>query len=109
MRCIINTIILLQRTNRLRTNAFLREGLRQLHPAYQQRRRLRGAASLAMSPRKDSVPHELRTAAEPRQNKLYTVRLMHVEQISPTIRLLRLSLPTGTMADEEEAVCHISF
>jgi hypothetical protein len=45
-----------------------------------------------MAPRKDSIPHETRTAAEPRQNKLHTVRLAHIEQINPSVRLLRLSL-----------------
>lgn len=48
---------------------------------------------------KSSLPHELRTAAEPRQNKLYTVHLSHIEQVNPTVRLLRLTLPTGTTTD----------
>lgn len=47
----------------------------------------------------DSIPHELRTAAEPRQNRLYPVRLSHVEQINPSIRLLQLAIP------EENTVC----
>jgi hypothetical protein len=53
-----------------------------------------------MTPRKDSIPHETRTAAEPRQNKLYTVRLAHVEQINPSVRLLRLALPQEAPSDE---------
>lgn len=46
------------------------------------------------SQREDSIPHELRTAAEPRQNKLYPVRLSHVEVVNPSIRLLRFTIPT---------------
>ncbi|KAL2215976.1 hypothetical protein M432DRAFT_552736 [Thermoascus aurantiacus ATCC 26904] len=45
------------------------------------------------SAREDSVPHEVRTAAEPRQNRLYTVRLSQIVQVNPMIRLLRLTLP----------------
>ncbi|KAJ5303341.1 Riboflavin synthase-like beta-barrel [Penicillium atrosanguineum] len=44
--------------------------------------------------REDSIPHELRTAAEPRQNQLYPVRLSQVDQINLSIRLLRLALPS---------------
>lgn len=51
------------------------------------------------SQREDSIPHELRTAAEPRQNRLYPVRLSHVEQINPSIRLLQLAIP------QENNVC----
>ncbi|KAJ5190532.1 uncharacterized protein N7498_009517 [Penicillium cinerascens] len=47
----------------------------------------------SMSQREDSIPHELRTAAEPRQNHLYPVRLSQVDQVNPSIRLLRLALP----------------
>lgn len=47
--------------------------------------------------REDSIPHELRTAAEPRQNQLYPVRLSQVDQINPSIRLLRLALPSVCM------------
>ncbi|KAJ5086707.1 Riboflavin synthase-like beta-barrel [Penicillium alfredii] len=43
--------------------------------------------------REDSIPHELRTAAEPRQNRLYPVRLSHVEQVNPSVRLLQLAIP----------------
>lgn len=46
------------------------------------------------SQREDSIPHELRTAAEPRQNRLYPVRLSHVELVNPSIRLLRFTIPT---------------
>lgn len=53
-----------------------------------------------MTPRKDSIPHETRTAAEPRQNKLYTVRLARVEQVNPSVRLLRLALPQEAPSDE---------
>jgi hypothetical protein len=40
----------------------------------------------------NSVPHELRTASEPRQDSLHLVRLSKVTQVNPTIRLLRLSV-----------------
>jgi hypothetical protein len=53
-----------------------------------------------MTPRKDSISHETRTAAEPRQNKLYTVRLARVEQVNPSVRLLRLALPQEAPSDE---------
>ncbi|KAL2799516.1 hypothetical protein BJX66DRAFT_332998 [Aspergillus keveii] len=43
--------------------------------------------------RKVSVPHTVRTAAEPRQNRLFTVRLSHIEDINPTVRLLQLTIP----------------
>ncbi|KAJ0420087.1 hypothetical protein BJY00DRAFT_313309 [Aspergillus carlsbadensis] len=43
--------------------------------------------------RKVSVPHTVRTAAEPRQNRLFTVRLSHIEEINPTVRLLQLTIP----------------
>ncbi|KGO73348.1 Riboflavin synthase-like beta-barrel [Penicillium italicum] len=45
------------------------------------------------SQRDDSVPHELRTAAEPRQNRLHPVRLSHIEQVNPSVRLLQFALP----------------
>ncbi|CEN59755.1 hypothetical protein ASPCAL02199 [Aspergillus calidoustus] len=45
--------------------------------------------------RKVSVPHTVRTAAEPRQNRLFTVRLSHIEEISPTVRLLQLTIPAN--------------
>ena len=44
------------------------------------------------SSREDSIPHELRTAAEPRQNRLYPVHLSHVEQINRSVRLLQLAI-----------------
>ncbi|KAL2808375.1 hypothetical protein BJX63DRAFT_424678 [Aspergillus granulosus] len=43
--------------------------------------------------KKVSVPHTVRTAAEPRQNRLFTVRLSHIEEINPAVRLLHLTLP----------------
>ena len=46
------------------------------------------------SQRNDSIPHELRTAAEPRQNRLYPVRLSHIEQVNPSVRLLQFALPS---------------
>ncbi|KAL4933874.1 FAD-dependent oxidoreductase [Aspergillus undulatus] len=46
--------------------------------------------------RKLSVPHTVRTAAEPRQNRLFAVRLSHIEQANPTVRLLQLTIPPST-------------
>lgn len=46
------------------------------------------------SQRDESIPHELRTAAEPRQNRLYPVRLSHIEQVNPSVRLLQFTLPS---------------
>lgn len=57
-----------------------------------------------MTPRKDSIPHETRTAAEPRQNRLYTVRLAHIEEINPSVRLLRLSLTPEVPINGDPAV-----
>ncbi|GAD97839.1 hypothetical protein PVAR5_6521 [Paecilomyces variotii No. 5] len=57
-----------------------------------------------MSTREDSIPHELRTAAEPRQNKLYPIRLSQIIQVNPSIRLLRLTLPPAEdQTDKGEA------
>lgn len=74
-----------------------------LHPAGNTSRRqlLLWPRSVAtMTTRKHSIPHETRTAAEPRQNKLYTVRLARIEQINPSVRLLRLALPQEPPLDE---------
>lgn len=51
--------------------------------------------------REDSIPHELRTAAEPRQNRLYPVRLAHVEQVNRSVRLLQFAIP--------DEICNVSF
>ncbi|KKK19443.1 hypothetical protein P175DRAFT_0511810 [Aspergillus ochraceoroseus IBT 24754] len=51
--------------------------------------------------RKVSVPHTVRTAAEPRQNRLFTVRLSHIEQANPTVRLLQLTIPASNVQDPE--------
>ncbi|RHZ68498.1 FAD-dependent oxidoreductase [Aspergillus thermomutatus] len=45
------------------------------------------------STRKASVPHLVRTAAEPRQNRMFTVRLSHVDEVNPTVRLIQLTIP----------------
>jgi hypothetical protein len=42
---------------------------------------------------KDSIPHIIRTAEEPRQQGVWSARLSKIEQINSKIRLLRLSLP----------------
>lgn len=52
--------------------------------------------------RKGSLPHQLRTAAEPRQNRLYNVRLSHVEQANPFVRLLQLTIPPEVQNAEDE-------
>ncbi|GKZ58738.1 hypothetical protein AnigIFM49718_004570 [Aspergillus niger] len=52
--------------------------------------------------RKGSLPHQLRTAAEPRQNRLYNVRLSHVEQANPSVRLLQLTIPPEVQNAEDE-------
>lgn len=46
------------------------------------------------------VPHQVRTAAEPRQNRLYTVRLTHIDEINPTVRLLQLTIPPNVQSLE---------
>mgnify|MGYP001658124884 CR=1 FL=1 len=59
-----------------------------------QLRSIASTSSQMSSQKEDSIPHELRTAAEPRQNRLHPVRLSHVEQVNPSVRLLQLALPT---------------
>jgi hypothetical protein len=44
------------------------------------------------SQREDSIPHKLRTAAEPRQNRRHPVQLSHIEQVNPSVRLLQFAL-----------------
>lgn len=38
-----------------------------------------------------SLPHEERTAAEPRENQLEPVILSHIREVNDSIRLLRLN------------------
>ncbi|KAJ6189689.1 hypothetical protein N7519_004597 [Penicillium mononematosum] len=54
------------------------------------------------SQRDESIPHELRTAAEPRQNRLYPVRLSHIEQVNPSVRLLQFALPSQENNDNNQ-------
>ncbi|WPG97812.1 oxidoreductase nad-binding domain-containing protein 1 [Acrodontium crateriforme] len=56
--------------------------------------RCRGMATI-----RSSMPHEERTAAEPRQNRLEPVTLSHIREINDTLRVLRLSPidPTRTI------------
>ena len=49
--------------------------------------------SRSMATVKDSIPHIIRTADDPRQNGIWSARLSRIEQINSRIRLLRLSLP----------------
>ncbi|RDW94185.1 FAD-dependent oxidoreductase [Aspergillus mulundensis] len=53
--------------------------------------------------RKLSAPHTVRTAAEPRQNRLFPVRLSHIEQATPTVRLLQLTISPSDQDQVEEA------
>ncbi|PYH84508.1 hypothetical protein BO82DRAFT_362625 [Aspergillus uvarum CBS 121591] len=50
---------------------------------------------------KGTLPHQMRTAAEPRQNRLYNVRLSHIEQVNPCVRLLQLTIPPEVQSPEE--------
>lgn len=51
---------------------------------------------------KTGVPHQVRTAAEPRQNRLYTVRLTHIDELNPTVRLLQLTIPPNVQSLEND-------
>ncbi|KAK6379942.1 hypothetical protein LTS17_006016 [Exophiala oligosperma] len=42
---------------------------------------------------KDSIPHMIRTAEDPRQQGVWTARLGKIEQVNSKIRLIRLNLP----------------
>lgn len=59
--------------------------------------------------KKTSVPHVVRTAAEPRQNRLYNVRLSHIEQANPTVRLLHLTLPPQVQSLESHEDPEVRF
>jgi hypothetical protein len=48
------------------------------------------------------VPHLVRTAAEPRQNRMYTVRLSHINEVNPTVRLIQLTIPPYVQSLEEQ-------
>ncbi|KAI1977996.1 hypothetical protein LOZ53_002698 [Ophidiomyces ophidiicola] len=41
---------------------------------------------------KSGIPHEVRTATEPRQTSLYPVRLSYIERVSSEVRLFRFEL-----------------
>lgn len=40
---------------------------------------------------RSSIPHEDRTAAEPRENRIEPVILSHIRHVNDTVRLLRLN------------------
>ncbi|KAL2444313.1 hypothetical protein ABEF95_016593 [Exophiala dermatitidis] len=42
---------------------------------------------------KESIPHIIRTADDPRQQGVWTARISEIEQVNSKIRLLKLSLP----------------
>merc|ERR1711939_41547 len=49
--------------------------------------------SRGMATVKDSIPHIVRTAEDPRQKGVWSARLSRIDQVNSKIRLLRLSLP----------------
>lgn len=49
---------------------------------------------------KSGIPHKVRTAAEPRQNCLYAVRLSHIDQVNPSVRLFQLTIPPHVQCAE---------
>lgn len=53
---------------------------------------------------KSGIPHQVRTAAEPRQNRLYAVRLSHIDQVNPAVRLLQLTIPPHVQNPESDGV-----
>ena len=53
--------------------------------------------------KKTSVPHLVRTAAEPRQNRLYNVHISHIEQVNPSIRLFQLAIPPQNVLEIPES------
>ncbi|KAH8427973.1 FAD-dependent oxidoreductase [Aspergillus melleus] len=53
--------------------------------------------------KKTSVPHLVRTAAEPRQNRLYNVHISHIEQVNPSIRLFQLAIPPQNVLETPES------
>ena len=73
---------------------------RQHYSLYKQRAR----RNMSTDKTTNSVPHELRTATEPRQDSLYSVRLSKVAQVNPTMRLLQLALPFDKSARRSSEV-----
>lgn len=55
---------------------------------------------MATKGKTSGIPHKLRTAAEPRQNRLYAVRLSHIEQVNPSVRLFQLTIPPHVQSVE---------
>lgn len=51
---------------------------------------------------KSGIPHQIRTAAEPRQNCLYAVRLSHIDQVNPAVRLFQLTIPPQVQCPETD-------
>ena len=63
-------------------------------------------ASKVMSTSKTtSVPHEERTAAEPREHGMHKVILDRIEEVNPNIRLLQLRMHEG---DEQLQACNLN-
>lgn len=69
----------------------------------------RRTGSRKMATVKDSIPHIVRTAHEPRQQGMWTATLSKIEQVNSTIRLLRLSLPKDGVCSQSsrEVMSHI--
>lgn len=44
-----------------------------------------------------SIPHLVRTARDARQEGLYNARISQVEQINPSVRLIKLELPSTSV------------
>lgn len=57
-----------------------------------------------MSTTTTSVPHEERTAAEPREHGMHKVILDRIDEISTSIRLLKLRMHNG---DEQLQACNL--
>lgn len=53
---------------------------------------------------KSGIPHQVRTAAEPRQNRLYPVQLSHIDHVNPAVRLLQLTIPPHVQNPESDGV-----
>lgn len=63
---------------------------------------------MSSSSGKTSLPHLLRTAAEPRQNRLYNVHVSHVEQVNPSVRLFQLAIPPQNVEVPESDDAEVS-
>lgn len=51
---------------------------------------------------KASLPHEVRTSTEPRQNALYPVTLSSIKQVNPAVRLLQFALSSQSSEESND-------